>query len=147
MENNLSLAITLCKRFEGFRSRPYICPAGVATIGYGTIKYPNGVRVTLNDKPITEKEAEEYLLYQLKNDYLPAVSALCPAIDSRSRLNAIVDFAYNLGAKNLRNSTLRKVINSGDWESARIEIMKWVKGGGKTLPGLVIRRSAERSLI
>jgi lysozyme len=145
--NDLSLAITLCKRFEGFRSKPYLCPAGVWTIGYGTIKYPNGKRVTAHDEPITEKQAEEYLLYQLNNDYLPAVLRLCPGIDNNSRLNAIVDFAYNLGENNLKNSTLRKVINQGDWESAKIEIMKWVKGGGKTLPGLVNRRSAERSLL
>jgi lysozyme len=71
---------------------------------------------------------------------------LCPSLEGL-QLCAITDFAYNLGAGSLRHSTLRKCINNGDMESAVRELAKWVNGGGKRLPGLVSRRSAEAALL
>lgn len=62
-------------------------------------------------------------------------------------LNAIVDFAYNLGVGRLQTSTLRKRINAGDWEGAKAQLMLWVRGGGRVLPGLVARRKAEAELL
>jgi hypothetical protein len=43
----------------------------------------------------------------------------------------------------LKSSTLLKKVNAGDFDSVPGELMKWTKGGGKTLPGLVRRRQAE----
>ena len=57
-----------------------------------------------------------------------------------------MDFAYNLGIGRLRASTLRKRINAREWDSARVELLKWNKGGGKILPGLVKRREMEARL-
>ncbi len=54
---DLSIAAELCKRFEGFRSKPYLCPANVATIGYGSTYYANGTKVTLQDAHMSEPEA------------------------------------------------------------------------------------------
>lgn len=138
--------IDLCKRFEGFYSKPYLCPAGIATIGYGTTVYPDGTKVTLFDTPITQAIAEGYLLSMIRSVYLPGVLKLCPSLSS-SRLAAIVDFAYNLGLGALKRSTLRKKINQDDWLSVPIEIMKWNKTGGRVLKGLDLRRRAECSLI
>ena len=45
----------LIKKYEGFSSKPYLCPAKVPTIGYGATYYPNGKAVTLKDTPIAEK--------------------------------------------------------------------------------------------
>ena len=53
--------IDIIKRWEGFRPKPYLCPAGIPTIGYGTTVYPNGRKVTLQDKAITEQVADQYL--------------------------------------------------------------------------------------
>jgi GH24 family phage-related lysozyme (muramidase) len=50
----VELAAALCRRFEGFFSHPYLCPAGVPTIGYGATYYEDGRKVTLRDPPITE---------------------------------------------------------------------------------------------
>lgn len=148
MENEaLKIVAVLCKHFEGFRAAPYMCPAGVATIGYGTTAYDDGTRVTMHDKPVTEHEAEILLIGQIKRQYLPAVLLLCHKIDTAKRLAAILDFTYNLGSNNLKNSTLRRRVNDGDWDGAKVELAKWVKGGGKTLPGLVRRRNAEIALI
>lgn len=87
------------------------------------------------------------LLHSVRTIYLPAVARLCPSIDSPERLAAIIDFTFNLGAGSLKASTLRKRINAGRWEDVPYELRKWVKGGGKVLPGLVKRREAEIGLI
>ena len=49
--------LELIKRYEGFRAKPYLCPAGVPTIGYGVTVYPDGTKVTLQDPPITQAKA------------------------------------------------------------------------------------------
>lgn len=145
---NLTIAAELCKRFEGFRSKPYLCPAGIATIGYGSTYYADGRKVTLQDAWVSEQQASDLLMHELSHTYLPGVLRLCPvlAIDER-RCNAIVDFVYNLGVGRLQTSTLRRKINAQDWDGAKEELMKWTRGGGKVLPGLVKRRQAEVSLL
>lgn len=145
--NAIQIAAALCRRFEGFRSRPYLCPAGVATIGLGSTVYENGVRVTLNDAPITEARAVELLMWQLENTFAPAVRALCGDNLTEGQAAALIDFAYNLGAGKLKASTVRRCVLAGDWGSARKELAKWVNGGGKRLNGLVLRRTAEIALI
>ena len=69
----------------------------------------------------------------------------CPvlATEPESRLAAIVDFTFNLCAGRLQTSTLRRRINQRDWASATTELRRWVHGGGKVLPGLVVRREVE----
>ena len=145
---DLELATTLCKEFEGFRSKSYLCPAGVETIGYGSTRYPDGRKVKLDDPPITRNEAEEILRWQLEREFLPGVLRACPYLISHPQaLNAVVDFAYNLGVGRLQTSTLRRRINQGDWQGAKEQLMRWVRGGGRVLPGLVRRRKAEAALL
>lgn len=148
MNEALNKAAELCRHFEGFFSKPYICPAGVPTIGYGTVWYPDGTTVKMTDKPITKDEANELLLYNLSR-FLVETIKLCPvlAAEPPSRLAAILDFTYNLGPGRLKISTLRKKVNARDWPAVKVELMKWVRGGGKILPGLVRRRQAECDLI
>jgi lysozyme len=145
---NLELAAELCKRFEGFRSKPYLCPANVATIGYGSTYYANGTKVTLNDPPMSEKEAHALLMVELEHTYLPGVLRNCPILATDERkCNAAVDFVYNLGIGRLQTSTLKRKINAQDWEGAKEQLMLWTKGGGKVLPGLLKRRQAECALL
>jgi lysozyme len=141
----VEIAAELCRRFEGFYSRPYICPAGVPTIGYGATHYLNGVRVTLKDAPISKEAAERLLIAQIERVYLPEVLRLCPGLmgESAGKLAAIIDFTFNLGGGRLKASTLRKRINAGEWELVPAELRKWTIGGGQVLRGLVIRRDAE----
>ena len=144
-------AIDLAKRFEGFERKakrgieitaiPYICPAGFWTIGYGHLCDPK-------HPPITEAEAEVYLAHDLQSA-LAATLRYCPvlATEPESRLAAIVDFSFNLGAGRLQTSTLRRRINQRDWAAAATELRRWVYGGGKVLLGLVSRREAEIGLM
>ena len=141
------IAAALCRRFEGLHLRPYLCPAGVPTVGYGATYYEDGTRVTLSDPPLTPQRAEELLLWHIENVYLPAVLKLCPDVDTPERLAALIDSAFHLGVGNLRASTLRKRVNAKRWGDVRTELMKWIKAGGRELRGLRLRREAECALI
>ncbi len=144
-------AIELAKRFEGFERQvkrgtqisaiPYLCPAGFWTIGYGHLCDPKR-------PPISQAEAEVYLARDLQTA-LAATLRYCPVLidESEERLAAIVDFTFNLGAGRLQTSTLRRRINQREWGAAGQELRRWVYGGGKVLPGLVVRRDAEVALI
>ena len=144
----LNLAAGLCRQFEGLRLTPYLCPAGIPTIGYGSTRYADGRAVTLKDRPITAAQAEDLLLLTLRRDYLAGVLKVSPGLVDKPRaLAAIVDFAYNLGVAKYEGSTLRKRVDAGDWPGARAELKKWVRGGGQVLPGLVARRAAEAKLM
>lgn len=142
------VAATLCRRSEGLRLTPYLCPAGVPTIGYGSTRYADGRAVTLKDPPITRQQADELLLLTLKRDYLPGLLKASPGLaDQPKALAALLDFVYNLGVARYEGSTLRKRIDAKDWAGALVEIRKWNKAGGKVLPGLVARRAAEAALL
>ena len=144
---NLELAAEMCKRFEGFRSKPYLCPAGVATLGFGSTFYANGTRVTLQDPPMDEPTATALLMFELEHTYLPGVLRHCPILATDERkCNGAVDFVYNLGVGRLQTSTLKRKINAQDWEGAKEQLMLWNKGGGKVLAGLTKRRIAECAL-
>jgi lysozyme len=90
------------------------------------------------------EEGEAYLAVDMA-DALRATLRYCPvlATEPEGRLAAIVDFTFNLGAGRLQASTLRRRVNQRDWPSAAHELRRWVYGGGKVLPGLVLRREAE----
>lgn len=144
---SLDIAVSLCKRFEGFRSKPYLCPANVWTIGYGTTFYRDGKKVQREDPEVSVEQACDLLIFELKEHCLPSVLRLCPVLlEHEKKLNAVVDFVFNLGAGRLQMSTLRRKINIKDWPGAKIELSRWVYGGGKVLPGLVKRRAAEAAL-
>lgn len=148
LDESLDLAAQLCRRFEGFSATPYLCPAGYATIGYGTVFKPDGTRVTLEHPPIARAEAEAWLLSELRATSLAGVLKASPGLIAYPKaLGAMTDFAYNLGVARYRASTLRRRVDACDWSAAREELMRWTRGGGKVLPGLVKRRRAERALI
>lgn len=148
---NIELAVevsaALCRRFEGCYLSPYLCPAGVPTVGYGATYYQNGHAVSLRDAPITKQQAEGLLLWMVHTKYLPQVIKLCPGVDTPDRLAALIDFTFNLGSGALRSSTLRKRVNMGDWGDVPAQLMKWNKAGGLVLRGLTLRRMAEARLI
>lgn len=143
----VAIASALCRRFEGLFLHPYLCPAGIPTIGYGSTRYLDGTAVRLTDPPITRELAERMLLQSIQRVYLPAVLRLCPSIDSPKRLAAIIDWCYNLGAGQLAASTLRRRINADRWLEVPAEVRRWNRGGGRVLRGLVLRRDAEVTLI
>lgn len=134
----------LIKGFEGFRSRPYLCSAGVPTIGYGSTYYENGDKVSLDDSPISEAEAEELFKTTLKKYERSVTNALTVSV-FQYEFDALVSLCYNIGCTNFSKSTLVKMLNEGE---APVEIadqfLRWNKAGGKVVNGLTTRREAER---
>jgi lysozyme len=145
--DTLALVEALCLRFEGLYLRPYLCPAGVPTIGVGATFYEEGTRVTMRDPPITRERALELLRWHIRQRFLPATRRLCPGADTAGRLAALIDFAFNLGEGNLRSSTLRRKVNAGAWDEVPAQLLRWNKGGGRVLAGLTRRREAEARLV
>lgn len=137
--------IDLIKQFEGYRSAPYLCPAKVWTIGYGSTRYENGVAVKGSDAPIDEARAIKIMQATLKT-YEDAVNRYVSVELTQNQFDALVDFAYNAGTKALQTSTLLKRINTGRFLAASDEFRKWVYADGIKLQGLVRRREAERIL-
>lgn len=126
------------KASEGFVSKPYKCPAGYPTQGYGR-------RVKSLDLPaVSEQEAEAWLVEDLEDARDQALDSSPGLVANERRLAAITDFVFNLGGEAYAGSTLRVRVNAEDWKSAAKENKRWVyagpKGKKKILPGLVTRR-------
>lgn len=138
--------ISLIISFEGFEPKPYLCSAGVPTIGFGTTRYPDGRKVTLKDKEITRSQATLYFRHDVRHFEL-AVDAMAVDTVTQNQFNALVSFAYNLGEYALKKSTLLKLVNLNPNDPAIAhEFSKWVSAGGKKVAGLVRRRAAESKM-
>ncbi len=135
-----AVLLELIRRFEGLRLKAYFCPAGVLTCGYGS------TGPDIKPGTVWTKEQSEARMSSDAARFAAAARVLCPG-QADDTLAALADFAYNLGATRLAGSTLRRKINAGDIDGARVELKKWVRGGGKILPGLVVRRAAEAALL
>ena len=137
--------LRIIKHFEGFHSKPYLCPAGVPTIGYGSTRGANGKRIRTNSAAITEEEGQALLQRDVKSAE-NSVKRLITAELNENELSALCSFVYNLGSGRLQSSTLRAKLNRGDYEGAALELHKWRRAGGKILRGLVLRREMEVKL-
>ena len=137
--------VALIKQFEGFRSKPYLCPAGVPTIGYGSTYYPDGKKVTLRDNPVTEADATAMLRSMLVR-YENGVDRYVQVPITQGQFDALVSFAYNVGLSALKGSTLLRLVNERNFVGAAAQFSRWNRAGGKVLPGLTRRREAERKL-
>jgi lysozyme len=138
--------LELIKSFEGLKLKPYLCPANIATLGFGNTYYPDGTKVKLTDPAITQEKAEELLKF-LVVTYEKAVDSFCRDDISQSQFDALASFCYNVGTGNLQKSTLIKKVNANPQDpTIRAEFMKWNKAAGKVLLGLTRRRTAEANL-
>lgn len=134
-----SKGVNLIKSFEGLKLKPYICPAGVLTVGYGHTKNVKA------GQTITEEKAEE-LLEQDLEEFEKAVLKHVTVKLNENQFAALVSFVFNLGAGNFKKSTLLKRVNEGKHSEAAFEFSRWNRAGGKVLPGLSRRREMEARL-
>jgi len=131
----------LLKKFEGCKLKAYRCPAGICTIGYGHTSAAGNPTV-VDGLTIRQDQAEAILRSDLVK-YETAVHNMVEQSLTQHQFDVLVDFAYNAGVGNLKSSTLLKKVNAGQFDAVPAELMKWTKGGGKVLAGLVRRRQAE----
>ena len=137
--------LDLIKQFESFRAAPYLCSAGVPTIGYGTTVYPNGIKVKLSDQKITQQLAESFLQRHV-NAIEKDILSLIKVPLKQNQFDALVSFSYNVGFGAFRDSTLLKLLNAGDIDGTSKQFERWNKAGGKVSNGLTRRRNAEKAL-
>jgi lysozyme len=138
--------IELLKSFEGLKLEPYLDSAGIPTIGWGTIMYPNGVSVTMDDPTITEDQAQQYFEFEVGKK-TASIEQMVTVDVNDNEYGALVSFAYNLGLGSLHGSTLLKLLNSGqDRNVVADQFLRWNKAGGVEVAGLTRRRQAERAL-
>jgi lysozyme len=145
MDEVVKLVEELAKPFEGLYLKAYHDPVGFPTQGYGRLlsrkkwepldKYPD----------IDQATAKEWLHQDIMKA-MRATMRLCPGVETPEQLAALTDFTFNCGAGNLEISTLRRRVNRKDFIGASDEFMRWVYAQGVKLPGLVLRRKAERDL-
>ena len=148
--------LKMITRHEGLRLKPYRCPANLWTIGVGHVMYPDQGNMKLADRLIyelkpadnrifTREEVNAILAKDLER-FVRGVSKYCPGTITQGQLDALVSFSFNCGLGTLQRSTLRQKHNRGDFAGAADEFLKYTKGGGRVLKGLVHRRNDERAL-
>ena len=155
----------LMHRYEGYRTKPYLCPAHIWTIGYGHVLYQEQIRLPVvrvngydglvrkefrlkpEDDRIWSLDEIEELFSQDVSRFERGSLRLSPnLVDRQGAFDAVVSFAFNAGLGNYQRSQIRIRNDRGDFAGAADAFMMWTKGGGRELPGLVKRRKDERTL-
>lgn len=147
MNHELEVCLEFIKKFEGCHTyekksglyKPYYCPAGVLTIGWGS----TGIGINYATR-WTQEQCDDRFKKDVAN-FMVAVKKLLPDATG-GLLVACTSFAYNLGINALRYSTLRKKILRGDLQGAKKEFLKWKFANGLPSRGLLRRRQAEADL-
>lgn len=156
-------AIDLVKRFEGIPDGdpstvnidPYLDPIEIWTIGWGhAIRYHGRFLRGETDRPqvkalYPEGITMDQAVAMLHSDMIDAGRDVLSVVTvplNDNEFGGLVSFTFNLGIGNLRSSTLLKLLNTNDRAGAADQFTRWVRAGGKVLPGLVKRREAERAL-
>lgn len=144
--NSVSCAAQLVRTFEGLRLRPYLCPAGYWTIGYGCRFLMDGTAVTANTPSLTAQQAErlvEHTLVQL----VPVLRRLVHVPLTPQQEGALLDWQFNLGTAAIAGSTLLHLLNAGQTAAAGAQLLHWDhmhrNGHLVRVPGLTRRRRAE----
>lgn len=132
--------LDLIKHFEGFSDTSYPCAAGHLTIGYGH-------RICAGEtfEQLTRAQARALL----EKDVCLSVGAVRRLVTqpiSQAQFDALCSFTFNVGSAALQRSTLRRKLNRGEIEDAAEEFSRWVRAGGRIVPGLVMRRQHEQAL-
>ena len=143
--------IKLCHEFEGCRLEPYLCPAGVPTIGWGNTFYPDGQRVSLSDGSITQQEADEMFIKTATKNFWNVIKDTVPYFSEMNdnQTSALFSFSYNLGAYFYDSSgfaTISRVLRERDWNGVPSALLLYVSPGTPYEAGLRRRREAEGQL-
>ena len=129
--------LLLTEQFESCRLAAYLDSKGVPTIGWG-----HTFGVNSATPPCTQEQADAWLLEDVQSA-VGSVNRLVTAPLTQGEFDAVVDLVFNIGTGNFAQSTLLKLLNAGDFESAALEFDKWSHAGGKIVAGLLRRRQAE----
>ena len=143
--------LDIIAEFEGFRPVPYLCPAGVPTIGYGATYYEDGRSVQLSDGAITEPQGRRMLENIVKEDFWDVLKITIPFWDQMNdnQRSALTSFGYNLGAHFFGApgfSTISACLTDRAWAEVPQALLLYVNPGSNFEAGLRRRREAEGKL-
>lgn len=133
------LARKLAEEFEGFSPEVYADIGGIPTIAYG---HTAGVK--LGDF-CSMQQAEKWLDEDM-GIADGCIARLVKVELNQNQYDALCDFIFNVGCGNFAQSTLLKNLNAGQFASAASEFLRWDKVNGKSVAGLLRRRTAEKAL-
>jgi len=146
----------MIRHHEGVRYKPYRCPAKLWTVGVGHVLYPDQARLPLDQRdayPLEPKHSRTFSRDEVNGTlaadlirFEAGVARLFPLVLTAGQNDALVSLGFNIGLGGLQRSTLRQKVLRGEIEDAANEFLKFIRGGGKILPGLVKRRQDERAL-
>lgn len=140
------VGVALIKHYEGFYSKPYRCPAGLWTVGYGHL-IGNGLNLPDNWNRHFSVEEIDALLRQDLARFERGVQRYIIVPLSQPQFDALVSFSFNLGLGTLQRSTVRQKINRLDFKGAIQSLLRYDKAGSVALKGLTLRRRAEAKLM
>lgn len=147
--------VFLLKKFEGLRTKPYICPGGTLTVGYGQCMSQKKFN-TQYSHGFSEKNAEDLLRSSLTKSYAPDIKRLVKVPLYQREFDMLVSLDYNIGATALNAPTSKPqndwqkiemlpLLNTSRYEEAAFEFPKFTKGGPEKpyYRGLLKRRMTE----
>lgn len=140
--------VKLTKVSEGFVPELYLDAAGYCTIAYGHLIHLGpcpGADLRRYRSGITEPQGGVLLVGDLGLAQR-AVMAFVKVPLNDGQYASLVDFTYNVGAGNLKTSTLLKAVNANQHERVPFQMLRWTKAGGRELRGLRTRREREIAL-
>ena len=152
--------------FEGYRDKPYLCPAHLWTVGWGEMLHHEQIKLPLVRKDgytgmirkefplapehnrVWTKPELEVRFKNLLGSFERGVLRLAPNLSGNQGLfDACVCLSYNIGVGGFQRSTLRqRILRDEPLDRIAEGFMMYTKAGGKELPGLVRRRKAEVAL-
>lgn len=128
--------MALTKTGEGCELTAYQDQGGVWTNGYGN------THNVIPGSTITPEQAAA----DLQGNIAWAVACVNNFVTTelnQNQFDALVDFVFNVGATAFKNSTMLKLLNTGDIANAALEFARWNKVNGMVNKGLNNRRAAE----
>lgn len=130
---------------EGIKLAPYLDSVGIPTIGIGCTFYPNGKRVTMQDKPLKSVQAAWDLFDAVNSNFLFTVYSTTRDDISQNQFNALLSLCYNIGPVGFKGSTVLKLVNKNPNDPKIGPAFEmWKNAGGK--PILLARRKREAKM-
>jgi lysozyme len=146
--------LQLLQQWEGFRTNIYKDAARLPTIGVGHLLTKDELtsgKIIINGEPVKYVDGltEQQVTDLLGQDLHPAEKAVNSGVKiqlDQNQFDALVSFTFNTGSRAFTESTLLKLLNQGKYDEVPNQLRRWVRSGGKVLPGLVNRRENEIKL-
>jgi lysozyme len=153
-------------QFEGYRNKPYLCPANIWTVGWGEVLYQEQIRLPMvrkegytgiirkeyplrdEDNRVWSREELESRFKNLLRSFERGVLRLAPNLLGNQELfDACVALSYNIGVGGFQRSTLRqRILRNESLENIAEGFMRYVNPGSPFEKGLTRRRKAEVAL-